>query len=261
MRSDALRAFGALLVVAALAFVVARGDAGSGQAMVHVVSATGAASATHSPAGDVVLRAGEMKPRDRATGTVTVSNDGEATGAFRLAQTEVLDVPGPAGGRLSTTLRLAVENARDGTPIYRGVLGAMDEQPLGYLRPGEERTYRFTVTSPAVAADRADAGSRVETTFDLTAATGEPPREGEPDRTPPSVVISTVRAQGDTVIVALTGSERCTVARVAGGKALGPPAELRPGRPALTRIRLTGPEAGLRVTVADAAGNRTTAGP
>ena len=255
MRTDALRVAGALLLLAALTFAVARGDEGSGQAMVHVDAATGAAAAAELSAGDVVLSAGVTKPRDRVTGSVTMSNDGDATGAFRLAQTEVLDTPGPGGGRLSTTLRLAVDGEQ---PIYRGALGAMDDKPLGYLRPGEKRTYRFTVTSPGSARDRAYAGSRVETTFDVTATTGEPPREGEPDRTAPSVVVSTTGSPG---VVALTCSERCTVARVTGGKALAPRAELRPGRPALTRIRLTGPPFDLRITVADVAGNRTTARP
>src|SRR5215217_2683879 len=142
----------ALLVVVALVVVVTQVDAGSGRAKVRTMSASGAASMSGTVAGDAVVRAGDMKPGGSVAGTVTVKNSGDAPGAFRLAQVDVLDTPGSGGGRLSRMLRMTVEDASRGRRFYSGALGGMRNQALGYLRPGEERVYRFTVTHPARAA-------------------------------------------------------------------------------------------------------------
>jgi len=263
MHPDAPRIGGALLVLAAVALIVTQVDAGDGRARPRVLSATGAAALTKTVAGDAVVRAGGMEPGQSVSGTVTVKNDGDATGAFRMAQLDVLDVPGSGGGRLSAKLDLTVDDARTGRRVYRGVLGAMSEHALGYLRPGEQHAYRFTLAYPPQTPDNAYAGSRVESTFDWTAATAEPPAaEPRRDAAPPVVVAQTVPPQGadaGTVTVALTCNERCTVAGVSGGALVGRAPRLEPGKPALQTVLLSPGAEPLRITVADAAGNRTTA--
>ena len=269
---SALRVFGVLLVLGALALAVTKVDAGSGRAKAHAVSAGGAAAMTDSVVGDAVVRAGEMKPGSTVAGTVTVRNDGDATGAFRLSQADVLDTPGSGGGRLSTMLRMTVEDASSGRRYYRGVLGGMKDQPLGYLRAGDEREYRFTVSYPRGETDDSFAGSRVETTFDWTAATGEPPPVRDVRR--PTVLARAQRFDGRSIALALTCSEWCEVVGLSSGAWAKSPEPLEPGEPGLRTVVLSPAEAGaleglrartgdaalpLRISVADDAGNRSTA--
>ena len=245
--------------MAAVAVALTRVDAAPGAAQVRAESASGAVELASSANGDAVLRAGDLQPGGRTVGTVAVRNTGDATGAFRLTQTDVLDTPGTGGGRLSSALRLRVDDATSRRAIYQGRLGAMPERPLGYLRSGQRAAYRFTVSFPGRAPADRFAGSRVETTFAWTATTAEPPApDRSRDRTPPVVVAQLVRVRGRSVIVALTCSERCRIVGLSRGAELGPRQPLVPGRPALQSVRSAGDALPLRVTVADAQGNRTT---
>ena len=247
-----------LLVLGALVLMVSRVDAGPDRASVRIVSATGAARATESlGAGDVVVRVNGMAPGDRSVGTVTVGNGGDATGAFRVRQSDVLDAPGPGGGRLSRMLGLRIDDARSGRPVYQGVLGAMEEQRLGYLRAGEERAYRFTLTFPPGKPAEQFARAEVETTFDWAADTAEPraPRP-EPDRTPPRVVAQSGPPSGDGVVtVALTCDERCAIVDVTGGAPTPRRRWQAPGQPAQYVLLRTG-SGPLQLTVADLARNQ-----
>jgi hypothetical protein len=257
MHPDAPRIGAGLLVLVVLALLVTKVDAGPDDARVHVMYASGAAALTKTAAGDVVVRSGAMEPGDRVTGTVTVKNQGGATGAFRIAQSDVLDVPGPNGGRLSKKLRLTAADTETGQRVYGGVLGSMAAQRLGFLRAGEERAYRFTLDFPdQAAADRAYDGSRVETTFDWSADTASPPaaRTGR-DTTPPNLVVESRRSAGG--VLALTCGERCTIVGVSGGARVGSSPPLLPGRPALLSLRLDAQQP-LRITVSDRAGNKKT---
>ena len=247
-----------LVVLGALVLLVSRVDAGPERASVRIVSATGAAHTTESlGAGDVVVRASGMAPGERSVGTVTVGNGGDATGAFRVRQSDVLDAPGPGGGRLSKTLGLRIDDARNGRPVYQGVLGAMQEQRLGYLRAGEERAYRFTVTFPRGEPAEQFARAEVETTFDWAADTAKPPPpEQRRDRTPPRVVAQSGPPSSDGVVtVALTCDERCAIVDVTGGAPVPRRRWQPPGQPAQYVLLRTGSGA-LQVTVADLAGNQ-----
>lgn len=256
--NDVLRLLGAAAVVGLLAVAVTKVDAGPGDAAPRTLSATGAASLTDSIAGDAVLRAGDMAPGESTTGTVTVDNGGDATGFFKLAQIDVLDTPGASGRRLSASVRLRVEDVENRRAVYVGPLGAMQVHPLGYLRAGQERTYRFTVTLPASASAEAFAGARVETKFDWTASTAEPPA----DTVPPRVVAQIAGTQPGEVVVAVTSDERSVVTGASPGARPESRQRLLPGRPVLLTLRVTrAAELPLRITVADAAGNRTTATP
>ena len=262
-----------LLAVVAVVVLVTKVDAGgAGRAKARAMSASGAAAMTDSVVGDAVVRAGEMKPGSSVAGTVKVENSGDAAGAFRLAQVDVLDTPGAGGGRLSTKLRMTIEDAHGGRRLYRGVLGAMKDRPLGYLGAGDEREYRFTLAYPRGGTDGAFTGSRVETTFDWTATTGEPPPVR--DTRPPTVLVDAQRFDGRTVVLALTCGERCEVVGLSSGAWAASPEPLEAGRPALRTVVLSPAQAGaleglrarsgaaalpIQVTLADAAGNRATA--
>ena len=259
--TDALRLIGGAAVLVVLVIAATWVDAGPGDAAARALEAGGSASLTDSLAGDAVLRAGDMRPGDRTIGAVTVDNGGEATGAFKLAQIDVLDTPGATGRRLSQTIQLRVEDARTRRPVYSGTLAAMSERPLGYLRAGEKRTYRFTLALPASAAADAFTGARVEARFDWTASTGEPPaRPRRPDTAPPRVVAQIASAQPGTVVVGLTADEPAVVTDASrGARPLSRP-RLAPGRPALLTVRLaSGATLPLQIMVADASGNRTVA--
>ena len=257
MHPDAPRIGGALLVLGAVALIVTQVDAGSGRAQTRVGPATGAAELTKAVSGDAVLRTGPMRPGQRVSGTVTVTNGGDATGAFQLSQSDVLDTPGPDGGRLSTMVRLTVEDRTAGRRVYQGRLGAMAAYPLGYLRAGERRTYGFTVEFPASVSRNTFTGSQAETTFDWTVKTGEP--RPARDTTPPTVLVQTTGAQrfgGRSLTVAVTCSEACDLAGLPGAGDERLPA----AQPTLVTIDLSRAKLPLRITAEDAAGNRTTAG-
>lgn len=251
-----------MLALAALVFVVTRVDAGAERkAQARASAATGVAVLSESVNGDAVVRAANLKPGKGATGTVTVENSGDATGAFALAQIDVLDTPGAGGGRLSTAARMRVDDAGSDRVVYRGPLGAMPDRRLGYLRAGQKRTYRFTLSLPARAKAGPLAGSQVETTFDWTAQTAEPPAPDRgPDSTPPVVAVQSPLGRG-TATVALTCDEPCRIVGLTGGARLGPRQRVIPGRPTLQAVRLPNEDAGvpLLVTIADRAGNRTVA--
>jgi hypothetical protein len=93
-----------------------------------------------------------MRPGGSAAGTVSVSNTSAVDGAFALSQANLVDTPGPLGGRLSDRVRLNVEEIGGGgssaQSLYYGVLAGLGTRPLGTLRAGQTRDYRFTIDWP-----------------------------------------------------------------------------------------------------------------
>jgi pyruvate dehydrogenase E2 component (dihydrolipoamide acetyltransferase) len=101
--------------------------------------------------GAAILSAPAMAPGSTATGEVTVSNAGDAAGAFSLAASAPADAGGPAGG-LSAILDLRVSDVTAGaTPatLYTGTLAAFRGLDLGTLDAGAARRYRFEVGYPS----------------------------------------------------------------------------------------------------------------
>src|SRR4051794_41705748 len=86
------------LVAGAVTIAAATVDAHPDAPAARVSSADGAAVVSDSLGGDAILRADALGPGGSATGTVTISNPRDATGAFTLAQSGMNDIPG-AGGR------------------------------------------------------------------------------------------------------------------------------------------------------------------
>jgi len=130
----------------------AAGGAADPPAAQLTMSSGGSLELSNSLAGAAVLSAENMAPGASAAGTVSVSNMGGSDGAFSLSQANVVDAPGPFGGRPSDHFQLAVEEISAGgstaQSLYSGVLSGLGTRPLGSIRAGETRTYRFTVNFP-----------------------------------------------------------------------------------------------------------------
>ena len=298
MRFGVARVASGVLAAGALALAVGTVDADSQGAAALASSATGAALVSESLGGDAIVHADRIGPGDSVTGTVTIANAGDATGAFTLAQSGLTDTPGSGGGALSNRLLLEVKEIASGRTVYSGTIGAMDTRELGYLRPAESRAYRFTVTFPHGAGDEAFRESGMTVAFDWTAATGEPPPEppastqpttpgpSRPAPTPPPIpdtqsprltIVSPrwQRLRGRAATITITCDERCFLAGLSRGAKPKPRQRLLAGVATRQVIRVSHGDyrrfverlkrrrhatLALALTVKDRAGNRTTAG-
>lgn len=112
--------------------------------------ARGALSLKNSRNGAPIFSASNLAPGGSVTGAVTISDTGRLSGSLALSSSNLLDRPGPNGGRLGLLLDLRIDDVTGGTdrPIYAGKLAAMPRQELGCLRRGGKRIYRFTATFP-----------------------------------------------------------------------------------------------------------------
>jgi hypothetical protein len=116
------------------------------------MASSGTLELSNSLNGAAVFTARNMRPGSSASGMVSVSNTGGADGGFSLSQANLVDTPGPLGGRLSDHVRLNVEEISNGgstaQSLYMGVLGGLGSRALGTLGAGQTRSYRFTVDFP-----------------------------------------------------------------------------------------------------------------
>jgi hypothetical protein len=153
-----------------------------------------------------------MRPGSSAVGTVTIANAGDFAGVFHLSKSNVTDLVGPNGGKLSGRLGILIEDVTrpgDPTTVYSGTVNDMETRPLGTFAGGERRTYRFTATLPdgghpqsAGAGDNAYQASSMSVQFDWSATAIEssspPPVEPPPpvaDTTAPAATLAGARFQ------------------------------------------------------------------
>jgi hypothetical protein len=136
----------------ALGLAAAAWLAGDGAgARAAVGQATGPLVAT-APGDAALLVAQNLAPGDARSGEVTVTNAGDASGAFALSTRELTD----AGGPLSGVLELAVDDVTAGRGVYSGALSGLGTVALGMLEQGEAHRYRFTVSFPGGRPDSVD---------------------------------------------------------------------------------------------------------
>jgi pyruvate dehydrogenase E2 component (dihydrolipoamide acetyltransferase) len=129
--------------------------------------------------GQAILTADALRPGAPTTGEVTISNAGDAPGAFTLSSGGVADGP----GALSQVLDLSVRDLTTGANVYTGKLAAFARAPLGTLGVGAVRRYRFELTYPAgrtAAADNDLQGATTSVAFNwdavaIAAPTPPPP--------------------------------------------------------------------------------------
>lgn len=110
---------------------------------------SGVLSHLNSRSGRAILTATGMRPGQSRQGTVRITNTGTLAGDFSLAATDIIDTPGPNGGRLSDVLRLRIDRTTaTAYTVYDGLLRDMPEIALGTWDPRRAVTLRFTVTFP-----------------------------------------------------------------------------------------------------------------
>jgi hypothetical protein len=151
MRALATVVCSLLMALAAIGLAVAAPGRDHDPARAALGGASGAVAIANSHAGQSLFDAGDMRPGQGVTGTVTIGNDGDVAGRFTVATTNVTDVAGPNGGQLSQRLELAlfdVTDAGDPRSIFVGHPADFDEYDVGTLAPGDERSFLFTATLP-----------------------------------------------------------------------------------------------------------------
>lgn len=140
----------AILVVAALAMVAFTVTSGPSGPELSLTGGNGGPLSIQNSEDGSLLTVGGMAPGDAET--VTITNTGSRPGNFTLSSTELEDLPGMGGGRLSDRLQLSV--AAPGAPgagdeiVFSGPLGAMERIDLGQFAPGDARAFRLSVSFP-----------------------------------------------------------------------------------------------------------------
>jgi hypothetical protein len=244
-------------------------------------AATGNVTLVNSRGGGAIVSAAHMDPGDSVSGTVTISNTGDAPAGMTLSKSQLQDTPGAGGGRLSDALFLAVDDVSGGRRVYDGPLADMPALALEPIPAGRGRQFQFTVRLPKLRGDTYMVAA-TSVRFDWTAkAVQKPAPRPHPDTRPPALKLSGERRQLATrrgLVVYALCDEPCSLAAkakvrgvkgVRAGKATprlaGASARRRVaisvtfGRKGLRRLRR--PRRGARVLVAvtarDRAGNAT----
>src|SRR3954451_18891835 len=78
------------------------------------------------------------------SGSVTLTNSGDADGVLTLSKSNVSN-SGPA---LSSKVDLVITDTSNGSTVYSGKLGNMPARPAGAIAKGNSKTYDFTVSFP-----------------------------------------------------------------------------------------------------------------
>ena len=205
----------AVIAGALVAVVVAGRSPGAEEIDARALSSTGAVRMVNSKDGQAVLNASNLGPGASASGTVTIGNQGDASGVFELDSRDLVDDPGPRGGRLGSALQLVVRDLGSSQVVYSGSLGALSTRGLGTWRPGESRTYRFDVSLPnsAPASDNTLQGADTSIAFRWTAqaapdpttdTTTGPPPPTDTGATPPPTTVDPPPPATDTTPPLLT---------------------------------------------------------
>ncbi|GAA4374926.1 hypothetical protein [Nocardioides caricicola] len=145
-----------LVVAAAVGASYTLGLFSADSASLRNVVTSGSMTQVNSADNAAFMSAQDLVPGDHVDGAVTVRNEGDATGSFRLVAADVEDDPGPGGGLLSERMTLRVVEVGSGEEVYVGPVAALDAD-LGTWAPDEERGYEFVATFPqgTAAADNA----------------------------------------------------------------------------------------------------------
>ncbi len=129
---------------------------------------SGSMEIENSEEGLAILTVADLLPGESATGTVEITNVGDAEGDFSMTSSNLVDTP--ADPAFSSVLSLVVN---DGTAdVYTGPLADVGTVDLGTWQPDESHTYTFTVTFDAAAGNEfQSAQTTLDFTWDATQAT------------------------------------------------------------------------------------------
>jgi hypothetical protein len=133
------------------------------------ITADGPVALSSSKKGVALLQGTGIKPGDSVTGLITLSNKGDKPGRLALMLSGLNDRPGVYGGRLSSVLRLRIDDLTTGGAPVETSLVRSTPVTLGDLKGRQSRTYRVTATFPdsglpagAGLGDNSQQGSTVE---------------------------------------------------------------------------------------------------
>ena len=128
--------------------ITAVASAGSREAELGRLSADGPVTLSSSRAGTALLHGDQIVPGDSITGVITLSNKGDKTGTLAMAMSGMRDQPGVYGGRLSSVLRVRLEDLTTGRPPIETTLARTTPIVLGDVPGRQSRTYRVIATFP-----------------------------------------------------------------------------------------------------------------
>ena len=165
-RATLLAAFVALLLATVNAVASASASVGPAPTL-----GSDSVQLSSSRSGSILPPLSNMKPGDRVSGDITMTNAGGTPGTLWLTAEGLKNTRGQGGGDLSHVLRLTVTDPRDGSVAYDGPLAGLSHQDLGALGASQARAFRFTVTFPT-AADSSLQGGRVAVDFEWTLVAG-----------------------------------------------------------------------------------------
>jgi hypothetical protein len=177
----------ALAALGVLVAVSLAGDHGAARAAVG--QATGPLIGSSIGSAAILVTEG-LAPGHVRVGEVTVTNVGDASGAFSLGSTGLADTP------LSRELDLVVQDVTPGgasPTVYYGKLAALSSVALGTLAQGEAHRYRFSVLLPSDAGNGYQ-GASSAVTFTWSATAPDPVAAAAPapapttEAPPPAVV-------------------------------------------------------------------------
>lgn len=157
-----------IIVVAALVVTFSFSLFTSSSANPGNMTASGIMKQDNSQDGLAILTVEKLLPGESGTGSVTISNVGDADGDFTLSASNLVD--DPATPAFSGVLTLVI--ADGDTEIYRGLLSGIGSVDLGTWAAGDSHDYTFTVTFDATAGNEyQDAMSTVDFTWDAQQST------------------------------------------------------------------------------------------
>jgi hypothetical protein len=128
--------------------ITAVASAGSREAELGRLSADGPVVLSSTKNGVALLQGAQIVPGDSITGLITLSNTGDKPGTLALMMSGVRDNPGVYGGRLSSVLRVRLEDLTSGRPPIETTLTRNAPISLGDLPGRQARTYRVIASFP-----------------------------------------------------------------------------------------------------------------
>jgi hypothetical protein len=167
------------LAIAAGAFALPK-DAELGR-----MAAEGPITLSSNHDGAAILTGQGLMPGQSVTGLITLSNKGDKPGRLALTLNGLRDTPGVYGGRLSSVLRLRIDDLTSGGAPVDTTLARATPIALGDLKGRQSRTYKLTATFPDTGlpagpglGDNAQQGSSVQVamTWQLTEKAPPPPK-------------------------------------------------------------------------------------
>jgi hypothetical protein len=134
-----------ILMLAAMMAVASGASFTSTTPNVGNVVAAGVMKIDTDKSGGAILNVSGLVPGHSDSGTVTLSNTGDAAGVLTLSKSHVVNSSAPG---LSGRLDLDVVDQSDGSTVYSGKLGSMPDVAAGNIAKGGTKTYKFTVSFP-----------------------------------------------------------------------------------------------------------------